>query len=113
MAYITVIRAFANKWSILYNIVTCTGYRLVNTIPLNEYARNNRVTVGNYLFYSVRANMLKERQLERPSQFCREAGSDTSTVALRTVGGGTKCGGYDRATLFLALQVGGISRLSQ
>jgi hypothetical protein len=48
-----------------------------------------------------------------------EAGSNTSTVALREVGGdekGTQCLGHNWAILFLgdlALQVGGVSSLGQ
>jgi hypothetical protein len=56
-----------------------------------------------------------QQQFTRPTK----AGSNTSTVALRDVGGdknGTPCpGGYNWATLFLgdALQVGGVSNLRQ
>jgi hypothetical protein len=63
----------------------------VNTFPQKGDAHNNIVTMGTGgVFYVVRVEELKRRQLGQSSYPRVEAGSNTSTVTLRVVGGKEK-----------------------
>jgi hypothetical protein len=57
----------------------------------NETTRNNRGTAGNGVFYAVRAKGLCSDYNSQALEKTRvEAGSNTSTVTLRVVGGDEK-----------------------
>jgi hypothetical protein len=63
--------------------------RIGKHVPAATNAHATTATVGNGVFYSVRAKGLYGKQLG-----CVEAGSKTFTIALRVVGGdekGTQC----------------------
>jgi hypothetical protein len=67
------------------------GNGSVNTFRGNEYPRNNRVNVGNRVFYMRSMPRCYNRDSWRRLRCTRvEAGSNTSTVTLRVVGGDEK-----------------------
>jgi hypothetical protein len=70
---------------------------------------------GSCVFYAVLAGMLQIEQFGRNFRHCAEAGSNTSTVVLRVIGGhdkGIQCL-EDINNADLAPQIGGVSNLRQ
>jgi hypothetical protein len=79
---------FPQQWIGLWKLERC--YEINKCFRSNGKAHNNRVTVEGGDLYLVLPEVIREGHVWTPSQSRVEAGSNTSTVALRVVGGDEK-----------------------